>query len=115
MKILDEKIRLKDLPNIEGYLHYESMMKAVIDIENRIIALNAELHSDLEQLLLENDSVQSNLYGFNINFNGKLEFESNINFPRNRDAGFLRAGSYIENPQTRKEIEDIVDEWITGR
>lgn len=33
-----------------------SMMKAVVDINREMLAVNAELHSDLEQMLLENGS-----------------------------------------------------------
>ena len=36
----------------------------MIIVDKGILALNAELHSDLEQLLLDQGSSQSSLYGF---------------------------------------------------
>jgi len=51
-----------------------SMMKAVIDIDREILAVNAELHSDLKQMLLEDGSNQKYLYGINIYYdNGEIE------------------------------------------
>lgn len=38
----------------KNYFSDMSMMKAVVDIDRGIVAVNAELHSDLEQILLEN-------------------------------------------------------------
>ena len=55
MIILKERIDKDDLKNIEE-----------VTIKLELIALNAELHADLEQFLLENGSEQSALYGINI-------------------------------------------------
>lgn len=43
-----------------------NMVKAVVDIAREILAVNAELHADLEQMLLGNGSNQKYLYGINI-------------------------------------------------
>ena len=42
------------------------MCKAVVDIERNVCAVDAELHADLESLLLENGSLQENLWGVNL-------------------------------------------------
>lgn len=59
------------------------MVKIVVDIEQKIIALDAELHADLEQKLLEKESKQEDLWGANIYFdkpqNEFIEFTSLIN------------------------------------
>lgn len=61
----------------------------MVDIEQERIAVNADLHSDLEQYLLDNGSDQHSLYGINILFDDwEIEYDSLINPPRNRDAGF---------------------------
>lgn len=69
------------------------MMKAAVDIDRELIAVNTELHADLEQMLLENSSRQQSLYGNNIYYdNSEIEFDSLINPPRNREAGYPRGG-----------------------
>lgn len=89
------------------------MSKAVVDTGRELIAVNAELHSDLESLLLENGSEQRNLYGINILFDEReIEFDSMINSPRNREAGYPRAGRTVADPEARKRIEEVVSKWI---
>ena len=58
MKILDSMISIRELEHIEPERFFDDMemMKAVADIDRSLLAINAELHSDLEQLLLENGS-----------------------------------------------------------
>jgi len=72
------------------------MVKCVVDTKKKIVALNAELHSDLESLLLESGSDNRNLYGININLETfEIEYDLLINPPRNREAGHLKQS----NPQ----------------
>lgn len=94
------------------FFNDEEMVKAVADIDEGILAINAELHSDLEQLLLDNGSSQSSLYGFNIYFDKEIEYDSLINPPRNREAGFPREGRGVADPKARQAIEEIVEKWI---
>lgn len=113
MVILDEKIKAEQLLNIDGESFFEDMIKAVVDVDQGIIALNAELHSDLEAMLLDSGSKQQFLYGINILFDDwEIEFDSMINPPRNREAGYPRGGRYVSDPAMRKIIEEIVDKWI---
>ena len=60
MKILNKKININKLSMIEekNFFSDMCMMKAVVDIDRELIAVNAELHADLEQMLLENGSRQ---------------------------------------------------------
>ena len=97
----------------EMYFNEDEMVKAVADIDKGILALNAELHSDLEQLLLENGSDQKSLYGFNIYFDGEIEYDSMINPPRNREAGYPRVGRDVADPAAREIIRSLVEKWIT--
>lgn len=115
MKILNQKISIECLERIEDRTFFTdmSMVKAVVDVEREVLAVNAELHSDLEQMLLENGSSQSNLYGINIYYdNGEIEFDSLINPPRNREAGYPRVGRGVADPKAREKIEEVVDKWI---
>ena len=39
---------------------------------------------------------------------GEIEFDSLINPPRNREAGYPRVGRYVADPAARKKIEEVV-------
>lgn len=79
------------------------MVKCVVDIEKELLAINAELHSDLEKYLLDNGLENKNLYGINILLDDyEIEFDSLINPPRNREAGFPRVGRDVVDPIARK-------------
>jgi hypothetical protein len=62
---------------------FTEMMKIVVDICKEILAVDAEMHADLEHLLLENDSLQQDLWGANVyplkEPGERLEFTSFIN------------------------------------
>lgn len=115
LKILDKMINLFKLKQIEDDTYFSdmNMVKAVVDIDRGLLAVNAELHSDLEQMLLENGSKQQSLYGINIYYdNGEIEFDSLINPPRNREAGYPRVGRDVADPATREKIVEVVNKWI---
>lgn len=89
------------------------MIKCVVDVRKELVAINADLHSDLEQLLLNNGSDQHDLYGINILYDlWEIEYDSLINPPRNREAGYPRVGRYVADPEARKKIEEVVNKWI---
>ena len=39
---------------------------------------------------------------------GEIEFDSLINPPRNREAGYPRVGRYVADPAAREKIEEVV-------
>lgn len=113
MIILDKTIKKEELRKMEGEQFFDYMIKCVVDIERELVAVNAELHADLEQYLLENGSKQEALYGINILYEEwEIEYDSMINPPRNRDAGYPRAGRDVADPAARKKIEEVVRKWI---
>lgn len=65
MKIIADCITLADLKHIAESL-FGNMVKAVVDIDRELLAIDAELHSDLEALLLEDGSKQKNIWGINL-------------------------------------------------
>jgi len=107
MKIVDKEITLNELKQM-AVDTFGDMVKAVIDVDKEIIAVDAELHSDLEALLLENGSKQKDLWGINfypeITGDEFVEFDSLINIRpsvSNKSRG-------VENKETRKKIMAIV-------
>jgi len=75
-------------------LHFEDMVKYVVDVERRIAAVGGELHADAEHLLLESGSRQSDLWGANY-YPGRepdecIEYTSLINIrPAQGNRGML--------------------------
>lgn len=111
MKIITEILLLSELKQMAAAT-FGNLVKAVVDIEKEIIAVDAELHSDLEALLIENGSKQKNLWGINfypeIQGNDFIEFDSMINMrpsQGNRSRG-------IENEGMRKKIIAIAAKRI---
>ena len=45
---------------------FGDMIKCVADVEKGLLAIDADLHADLERILLENGSEQTSLWGFNL-------------------------------------------------
>lgn len=112
MHILEKSMKKADLKPMEERM-FGNFVKAVVDIDRKIIALDAEMHADLEQLLLETGSEQKNLWG--VNFYSEMigedfvEFDSMINV---RPSQKNRSRS-VEDPEIREKILEVVNIWIT--
>ena len=111
MQIVRKILTLDELKQMAADT-FGNMVKAVIDVDRELIAVDAELHSDLEALLLEDGSKQKNIWGINfypeIQSDDFLEFDSMINMrpsQGNRSRG-------IENEEIRKKIIKIAAERI---
>lgn len=111
IKIIQKPITKKTLIEIarEGFV---DLVKAVVDIEKGIMALGGELHADEEALLLEQGSLQENLWGINLypekSAEEFIEFDSVINI---RPAHSNRSRG-VENPQIRGQIKGIIKKLI---
>ncbi len=113
MQILDRKVTTSELQPIAARI-YVDMVKAVVDIERGLVAIDAELHSDLESLLLQKGSKQKDLWGINLYPELKgddfLVYDSMINLrpsQGNRSRG-------VESEDIRKKIRLVVEKWITA-
>lgn len=82
MKIIDKEITIQELNEMSEKM-FGNLVKAVVDIEKEIMAVDAELHADEEMFLLENGSEQNNLWGINmypeLEGDDFVEFDSMIN------------------------------------
>ena len=107
-----KKIKLSELRELASNL-YGDMIKADVDIERKQIVIDAELHADIEQYMLDNGSRQEDLWGINIypdqyGTPDFIEFDSIINI-RPRQCNRSR---YVEDTGIRNRIVDIVNEAI---
>ena len=91
---------------------FGDFMKAVVDIENGIMAVGGDLHADEEAKLLDKGSKQMNLWGINLhlqkNVTDFIEFDSMINIrpsDNNRSRG-------VENMEIQNKIRAIVADLI---
>ena len=69
IKILTEKIDKRELKRLVEQC-FKDMVKYVVDIRQKRIAIGGELHADAEQLLLESGSEQKDIWGANY-YSGK--------------------------------------------
>lgn len=88
---------------------FGDFVKAVVDVQQRIMVLGGELHSDEEALLLDSGAGQSDLWGINLypveyGEDDWIEFDSMINV-RPRDNNRSRS---VENPALQMLIREIV-------
>lgn len=108
MKLVDKKITLTELKNMSGKM-FGGLVKAVVDIEKKVMVVDADLHADEEAYLLEQGSKQDNLWGINLypelEKDQFLEFDSMINI-RPRQNNFSRS---VEDEELQKKIAAIVD------
>ncbi len=86
---------------------FEEMVKYVVDVERRLIAIGGEMHSDAEQVLLEAGSRQPDLWGANYypgrGRDGCIEYTSLINI---RPAAGNR-GMELNDPTLRQTVQEI--------
>ncbi len=111
MKIIKDKITIGELKEMSQKM-FGNLVKAVVDVEKDIMAVDGELHADEEALLIENGSQQKNLWGINIypEMAGDdfIEFDSMINLrpsQGNRSRG-------VDDERIQEEIIKIVNKLI---
>ena len=107
MRIVSDSLTIEELRRMAEGL-FGNLVKAIVDVDRELLALDAELHADLEALLIENRSKQKDLWGINL-YPDELEesfveFDSMINVrpsQNNRTRG-------VENEDIRRKITEII-------
>ena len=112
VKIVENTISVNELSEMSLKM-FERIVKAVVDVEREILVVDASMHSDQEEFLLENDSLQENLWGINLAPDkfGQEEFvvfDSMINM---RPAWGNRSRG-VEDPVIQKRIRQIVNKRV---
>lgn len=93
---------------------FGDMIKAVVDVRRRVMAVGGELHSDEEAALLDDGSRQEDLWGINLYLDEPgeewIEFDSMVNlrpWQGNRSRG-------VEDAALRESIREIVAALVEG-
>jgi hypothetical protein len=112
--VIRERISRAELVELASR-QFGDMVKGVVDVRRRVLALGAELHSDEEARLLDDGSKQADLWGINIYPNEAgldwIEFDSMINV---RPAQGNRSRS-VEDASLQETIRQIVDVLVADQ
>ena len=112
MKVIKGKIEISELKEMSKKM-FGSLVKAMVDVDKDIIAVDAPMHADLLDLLIEEESSEpKNLWGINI-YPEKagedfIEFDSMMNLK----PGLGNKTRGVDNEETRKIIVGIVEKLI---
>ena len=108
-----ETISIAELSNMAENM-YGNLVKAVVDLHKNELIVDAEMHADEEQYLLENGSQQTDLWGVNLypdkfGSDSFIEFDSMINI-RPRQKNLSRD---VEDTEIRKKIITLIQHKVT--
>ena len=114
MRILEKPITKQELIKSSSNFIEENAIKAVADIKRELLAVDSPMHYDCEQLLLENGSNQTDLWGINLyldedDIDDIVEFDSMINI---RPAQGNRSRS-VEDPEIQAKVKSVVTKWLS--
>ncbi|MEK7497145.1 MAG: DUF5674 family protein [Patescibacteria group bacterium] len=111
IRCIDSPITMTQLKEIAAE-RFGDMVKGVVDVELKIMALGGELHADEEAYLLEKGSKQANLWGINIYVSEPLpqaiEFDSMINVRPSQN----NRSRAVEDKNLQEQIIRIVQSLI---
>jgi hypothetical protein len=112
MKLVS-KISVSELSTMAESM-YGNLVKAVVDLTQNTLVVDAEMHADEEQFLLEKGSKQTDLWGINLypsryGTDDFIEFDSMINI-RPRQQNMSRD---VENDEIKKQIILLVSQKVT--
>jgi len=111
MRLVNASITLHEIAE-EAKKTFGEMVKAVVDIEKRIMVIGGDMHADEEAELIKNGSNQQDLWGINLypdlTEDLWMEFDSMINV-RPLQGNMSRM---IQDEATKQKIRVIVDSLV---
>lgn len=116
MIILSKKYTIQELYEINEFPN--GFVKGVVDLQQELVALDAEMHYELSDYLKEQKgSAESDMWGFNLWLDGAtedeiLEYDSFINIHNNQIHGYPRGGMSILDPDIREKATEVIKKWI---
>lgn len=114
MQVVDKNISINELKSMAARNKSAYLVKAVVDIQKEIMAVDLEMHADGECLLIEKCSSEADaLWGVLIHpdqdGDNRIECNSMINF-----RPFLGNKSrFIENSEIKEKIKAIANKLIS--
>lgn len=91
---------------------YGTMIKGTVDIIENRVALGGDYHMETCELLVDDGSKHTNIWGFNIRFEddkaGILEFDSLVNIK----PAFGNKSRSVGNPEVIEKATKIIHSWI---
>lgn len=112
MKIVKDKIEITELNKMAEKM-FGNLVKAMVDIEKEVMAVDAPMHADLLEFLIEKETSEpKNLWGINI-YPEKIgedfiEFDSIMNLK----PAFGNKTRGVEDKIIREKIIEIVESLI---
>lgn len=116
MIVLTKKLTIQEVAEL-GYFP-DNFVKGVVDTEQEIVALDAEMHIDLANFLKDTKgSKEIDMWGFNLwlkktGIDAVLVYDSLINIHNNQLHGFLRGGLEILDPDIKTKATEVICKWI---
>lgn len=111
MKIVKNSISRAELAAMAQEMFGE-LIKAVVDVEQELMAVGGELHSDEEAFLIQGGSKQKDLWGINIYPNksegAMVEFDSMINIRPSQENN----SRGVEDPKIRVKIHELIKKLV---
>ena len=111
-KIIKNKISREELKKL-SHEQYGDILKAVVDVDKKIMGAGGELHVDIQSLLIEKENSRgNNTWGINLYLDKAgddfIEFDSMVNLKPN--LGNKIRG--IEDENIKKKIREIVNQLV---
>jgi len=111
IKIIKEKINREELEKI-AQQEYVTLVKIAVDTKKEIIALGGEWHSECQEVLIENGSINKNIWGANVTVSApkkdRVTFHSLINVKPHCGHQQME----IQNADIKEKITQIIDKLI---
>lgn len=109
--VVEKEISLTELKEIAQEF-YKTMIKGVVDIEKEVVAFGGEYHIDANQKLIERDSKQKDIWGFNVYLDRPrgtwIEYTSLINIRPSAENTDME----VSDPKIRETMKRIIDSKI---
>lgn len=94
---------------IKASEEFKTYIKIVADIEKEIVAIGGKFHADAEKILLENGSLQDNLWGGGLDLlSGKTDMQAIINIRPSKNNDSME----ILDPKIRDGFNRITEKFL---
>lgn len=111
-RIVKERITKNELRTL-AHEQYGDLIKAVVDVEQKIMGVGGELHVDIQSLLIEKEGSRGDTtWGINLYLDKTgddfIEFDSMINLK----PALGNRSRNVENDEIQKQIREIVSSVV---